>query len=700
MKDFFKSVFGAKVSPVMVAALLTLSASTVGIGSFAFSQTDLSAPVRLPPAIHILKGNVLGLSTEVAASASQNSSQANQSNSTTTPVIKVLSIIPNSGTGYGPQNFSVSYSDTAGASDIRNALIAFQNNNITWPSYANSCTIDFSNGYFYLKNNSGSSWLNIGVLGSGTATNNQCTVSTYGTTLSASGTALTLHNILVSFQPSWAGSKSDWLQAGNGTQTSGWKNDGSWTVPGISQTPPSISISPTGFGFSISLGYSASSTLTISNVATGTAQSLTWNIGTTSIPSWLNISPLSGSVAQFKSSFVVITVNTANLAGGNYSYNMALNSNDPQHPTISVPITLEAGGGPTNTKITTTSLTDAIVNTQYNFQLMAINMLPGDYWSLGSSSTLPIGLTLSSTGMISGVPTTVTTIPDQFTVEIINQYGIVIASQALSLSVDMNGMKITTTSLPDASVNQPYTYQLLGTNIPINANWILASGSLPSGISLNPTTGLISGTPTVVTNSPDQFTVEVYSGISEASQALSLTVLSYIPTNDTKITTTSLTDAVANVPYSFTLEGVNIPNGATWGLLTGSLPIGLSLNPSSGLIFGTPTVATNGADQFTVGIFNGILLAFQPLSLTVDVGTSPSYANVANVSSQINSQGSVLPDGSLIKGSGPEIYIIDHGYKYGITSLSTFYSLGLKLSNVVKVTDSVLSSYPDGGVKN
>lgn len=60
--------------------------------------------------------------------------------------------------------------------------------------------------------------------------------------------------------------------------------------------------------------------------------------------------------------------------------------------------------------------------------------------------------------------------------------------------VGISPISITTLSLPDGETSKPYSQQLeaVGTQ-PIT--WSIASGSLPPGLSLNPNTGIISGTP-------------------------------------------------------------------------------------------------------------------------------------------------------------------------------------------------------------
>jgi hypothetical protein len=56
-------------------------------------------------------------------------------------------------------------------------------------------------------------------------------------------------------------------------------------------------------------------------------------------------------------------------------------------------------------------------------------------------------------------------------------------------------------------------------------------------------------------------------------------------------TPNQLPDATVGTPYSTTLAAT--PTGGTWSIVYGSLPVGLTLNPTTGQISGTPQFAEN-----------------------------------------------------------------------------------------------------------
>jgi hypothetical protein len=157
---------------------------------------------------------------------------------------------------------------------------------------------------------------------------------------------------------------------------------------------------------------------------------------------------------------------------------------------------------------------------------------------------------------------------------------------------------ITTTSLANGTAGVAYSATLAATGGVTPYVWSIVSGSLPAGLSLNASTGVISGTPTSAGTS--SFTVQVTDAQNPAdsdTQALSLTINPPAPLN---ITTTSLPDARRNRSYSQTLQATGGVKPYTWSLAAGVLPPGLSLNSSTGVISGTPP--TRGTWSFTVRV--------------------------------------------------------------------------------------------------
>ena len=121
----------------------------------------------------------------------------------------------------------------------------------------------------------------------------------------------------------------------------------------------------------------------------------------------------------------------------------------------------------------------------------------------------------------------------------------------------------------------PIKYRIVAKNNPTG----YGANELPPGLSLNPTTGLISGTPTQTGSFSSNLTAANASGTTSATLTLIL-----LPMAPEIISAWSAT-APTGSAFSYQIAATNNPTSFS----SSSLPPGLSLNPSTGLISGTPT---------------------------------------------------------------------------------------------------------------
>jgi uncharacterized protein YjdB len=122
--------------------------------------------------------------------------------------------------------------------------------------------------------------------------------------------------------------------------------------------------------------------------------------------------------------------------------------------------------------------------------------------------------TINSTGLATGV--------SAGTTNILATLGSV--SGSTGLTVTPGPLTITTTALPAATVGVAYTTTLAATGGTPPYSWSIASGTLPAGLTLTSSTGVISGTPTATGTS--SFTVQVTAGAQNVTKALGITVSS------------------------------------------------------------------------------------------------------------------------------------------------------------------------------
>jgi hypothetical protein len=156
-------------------------------------------------------------------------------------------------------------------------------------------------------------------------------------------------------------------------------------------------------------------------------------------------------------------------------------------------------------------------------------------------------------------------------------------------------LTIATKTLPAGYVNSVYSQTLTATGgSGTGHSWSVTSGTLPKGITLVATSGLLHGTPTALSSTALTFKVKDSAG-NTATAKLTLTISPALA-----ITTKSLPTAYVSSAYSVTLAATGgSGTGKSWSLASGSLPNGLALS-TTGIISGKPTAAGSSALSIAV----------------------------------------------------------------------------------------------------
>jgi hypothetical protein len=122
----------------------------------------------------------------------------------------------------------------------------------------------------------------------------------------------------------------------------------------------------------------------------------------------------------------------------------------------------------------------------------------------------------------------------------------------------------------------------------------ISAGSLPTGISLNSSTGAVTGTPSG--SGSFSFTIQASNSSGSITAAFSGSVVLVPNWIDN-----TLGSVINGVAFS---DGVSATNSPSYSVTAGSLPAGLSLNSSSGAVTGTPSGSVGTAYSFTITATN------------------------------------------------------------------------------------------------
>jgi hypothetical protein len=298
-----------------------------------------------------------------------------------------------------------------------------------------------------------------------------------------------------------------------------------------------------------------------------------------------------------------------------------------------------------------------------------------------TSGSLPGGLSLASSGELTGTPNTSGSF--NFTITATDVNGCT-GSRSYTLIVNIcPTITVNPASLPSGLVGASYSQTVVATGGVTPYIYSVSSGTLPPGLTLA-SNGSLSGTPT--TGGAYSFTVKAadVNGCA-ATRAYTLTICSTIAVNPV-----ALPEGYATVPYNQALTATGGVSPYTFAVTSGSLPSGLTLS-SGGELSGAPTafgtfnftvtatdnLGCTGARSYTLIINNCAAITLNPASL-------PDSSVGAGYDQTITAGGGALPYNFIISAGTlpPGLTLASGGALTGVPTASGSFTFTVKATDV------------------
>jgi putative Ig domain-containing protein len=368
------------------------------------------------------------------------------------------------------------------------------------------------------------------------------------------------------------------------------------------------------------------------------------------------------------------------------SFPFTVTAKDGTGANASLPLTLTVNAVPS---ISTATLSPGEVGVAFSQSLQVAGGTAPFTWTLTTAPPPAPGLALGATGGITGIPTSAGNFT--FNVQVTDALGVTGAG-GVSVQI-IPAPSVSTASLSQGEVGVAYTQTLMVSGGAAPYTWSVASGSLPAWLTLNTSTGTLSAAQPQAGSFSFSVQVTDSASVTSPTQALTLTVIA-APT----ITPAALPNGEATAPYPQNAQTTLAATGGagppyTWAVTAGSLPAGLSLNPTTGAITGTPTTAGPfpAVANFTVTVTDSGG-GTASLAFTITVTAGPSINPTALPQGEVTS-----PYSQTLSASGgagpPYTWAVKSGSLSGLTLSAGGVLSGTPTSTgtlnfMVQVTDS------------
>ncbi len=210
-------------------------------------------------------------------------------------------------------------------------------------------------------------------------------------------------------------------------------------------------------------------------------------------------------------------------------------------------------------------------------------------------------------------------------------------------------LELSTTQVPSGIAGNVYSTYLAATGGTGAYTWSITSGALPRGLTLAASTGMISGTP--VASGTSSFTIRVTDSGKPAQSVSAVESIAVAASgaNSLTITTLSLPSGAEGTAYARTLQASGGTPAYTWSITSGSLPAGLTLAATTGVISGTPN--TVGTSNFTAKVSdNGNPVQTKSVATSITVSSSAPIASGPGTTWYVRSDGGTRYSANAPKG--------------------------------------------------
>jgi hypothetical protein len=273
---------------------------------------------------------------------------------------------------------------------------------------------------------------------------------------------------------------------------------------------------------------------------------------------------------------------------------------------------------------TTVTLPNGSNGVAYNQTIITTGGVAPITYSVGAGR-LPAGLTLNNVGTIIGTPSgTGTSI---FTINA-TDFGtppLTVASPVFTVTINPPPpLSITSTAMANGFTGTAYGSSIGSSGGVPPLTWFVPPGTLPPGLELNTSSGLISGTPTtagVFTFSPTVSDSALPPQHASSAAGVTISIIAVAPL---QAVTPPLPAGAVATGYTANLVAKGGVTPYTWSITSGQLPSGLKLNSTTGIISGIPILTTTADFSVQVEDANSTKSAAQPLSIVINTGTAIS----------------------------------------------------------------------------